>query len=51
MLHEFIAVSAAFEFSGFDAAGAVGDFAMGDLLEEQSAAGFEFWVGELVAGE
>ena len=34
LLHEFIAVSAAFEFSGFDAAGSVGDFAIGDLFEE-----------------
>ena len=38
LLHEFVAVTAAFEFSRFDA---VGDFALGDLLQQLAAVGFE----------
>ena len=34
-LHEFVAVAAAFEDAGFEAAGTVGDFAGGDLREHQ----------------
>ena len=37
MLHEFVAVASAFEDAGFDAAGAVGDFALGDLGEQREA--------------
>ena len=38
MLHEFVAVASAFENSWFDAARAVGDFAVGDLLQELATA-------------
>ena len=34
-LHEWIAMSAAFENAGFEAAGAMGHFAAGDLLEQK----------------
>jgi hypothetical protein len=38
-LHEFVAVAAAFEFSGFDAAGAIGDLATGDLSQQRATEG------------
>jgi hypothetical protein len=37
LLHEFVSVAAAFENAGFDSAGAVGDFALGDLAEHGEA--------------
>jgi len=48
LLPEFVAVTGAFEFARFDAAGAVGDFALGDLLQQLLAAGFKL-VGREVA--
>ena len=35
-MHEFVAVAAAFEDAGFEAARAVGHLAGGDLLEQQA---------------
>ena len=40
-LHEFVAVSAAFEDAGFDAAGAVGHLPLGDLGQQCQAVGDE----------
>ena len=40
-LHELIAVAAAFEKAGFDAAGAVGHLALGDLGQQCQAVGGE----------
>ena len=36
-LHEWVAVSAASKDAGFEAAGAVGDFAGGDLFQQSQA--------------
>ena len=36
-MHEFVAVAASFEDAGFEAAGAVGDLAFGDLGEQAQA--------------
>ena len=37
MLHELVAVATAFEDAGFDSAGTVGDFALGDLGQHREA--------------
>lgn len=42
LLHQFVAVAAAFEDAGLQAAGAVADFAVGDLLEHLQHIGFQF---------
>lgn len=50
-LHEFVAVSAAFEDSGFEASWAVGDLAGGDLGQHLRTIAEEFGRAEQAAGE
>ena len=50
-LHEFVAVSAAFEHARFQTAGTVGDFALGDLGEHAATIALHTFGGNQVTGE